>query len=110
MKDLYHLSSRAYKEGYEVLKLLSKEDKDKIPDSIWNFIRENMDLSYELTAQDIADNNLLEETNILLAILYKTYLASTEEKKIIKAKERAVINRKEEEARKKYNINLFGKK
>ena len=50
-------------------------------------------------------NFLLDDTNILLAILYKTYLATEEEKVIIKAKERVVEKRKQLEAYQKYNPN-----
>ena len=50
MKDLYHLNPKAYKEGYEILSLLSEIEKRKIPSEILKFIKENMDLTYEFSA------------------------------------------------------------
>ena len=110
MKDLYHLHPKAYKEGYQILDMLPQESKDKIPEKIWDFIIENMDNKHEVTVEDIHKNNLLEDTNILLAILYKQYMATEEEKKIIKAKEKIVERRKEKEAYEKYNPNDIFKK
>ena len=105
MKDLYHLHPKAYTEGYQILDMLPQESKDKIPEKIWDFIKKNMDVNHEVTFEDIYKNNLLEDTNILLAIIYKQYLATEEEKKIIKAKEEIVKRRKEKEAYEKYNPN-----
>ena len=105
MKDLYHLHPKAYTEGYQILDMLPQESKDKIPEKIGDFIKKNMDVNHEVTFEDIYKNNLLEDTNILLAIIYKQYLATEEEKKIIKAKEDIVKRRKEKEAYEKYNPN-----
>lgn len=110
MKDLYHLDSKAYTEGYQILDMLPQKSKEKIPEKIWNFIKENMDINHKVTIEDIRQNNLLEDTNILLAIIYKQYMATEEEKKIIKAKEEIVKRRKEKEAYEKYNPdNIFKK-
>ena len=35
MKDLYHLHPKAYTEGYQILDMLPQENKDKIPEKIW---------------------------------------------------------------------------
>lgn len=110
MKNLYHLNPKAYKEGYEILCLLPEVSKEKIPEDIWEFIKGNMDLKHEITVEDMDKNILLEDTNLLLAIVYKTYLATQEEKKMIKAKENAVKRRKEKEAYEKYNPNKLFKK
>ena len=110
MKDLYHLQPKAYKEGYQILDMLPQESKNKIPEKIWDVIKENMDLKHEITFEDIHKNNLLEDTNILLAIIYKQYIATEEEKKIIKGKEEIVKRRKEKEAYEKYNPNDIFKK
>lgn len=105
MKNLYNLDSKAYKEGYDLIKMLSRDTQRKIPDEIWQFLEEHMDLNHKITNEDIEKNNLLEDTNLLLAIIYKSYLASEEEKRIISAKEASVRRKKEEIAYKKYNPN-----
>lgn len=110
MKNLYHLDPKAYREGYEIISSLPESTKKKIPEEIWEFIKENMDTSHEITWKDIYESFLLEDTNIMLAILYKAYLATEEEKMIIKAKENAIRKKKEKEAYKKYNPNNLFKK
>ena len=52
--------------------------------------------------------NISKQAEEVLAVLYKNYLASDEEKKIIKAKEKILFERKQDELRKKYNPdNIF---
>ncbi len=94
MKDLYHLESKAYKEGFEILSLLPKSSQNKIPSDVWDFIKENMDIHYNVNFENLINMNILDDTNILLAILFKSYLASSEEKEVIKAKEFAILKRK----------------
>jgi len=46
MKNLYNLDSKAYKEGYDLIKMLSRDTQRKIPDEIWQFLEEHMDLNH----------------------------------------------------------------
>lgn len=111
MKNLYNLNCKSYKEAYYILNMLPEDIKKKIPNKIQDFITENMDTNHEITYKDIYENNLLDDTNLLLAIIYKDYIATEEERIIIKAKEDSVKRNIEEEAYKKYNPNnLFIKK
>ncbi len=110
MKNLYNLNSKSYKEGYDILHLLSSDIQKKIPENIWQFIEENMDVNHKITFEDIRRNNLLEDTNLLLAIIYKAYLATEEEKIVICAKENAIKRQKEQIAYEKYNPNNLFKK
>lgn len=105
MKNLYNLSCKSYKEGYYILNMLPEDIKKKIPNKIQDFIIENMDTNHEITYKDIYENNLLDDTNILLAIIYKDYIATERERMIIKAKEDSVKRSIEEEAYEKYNPN-----
>lgn len=109
MKNLYNLEPKAYKEGYDLIKMLPDASQRKIPEYIWKYFKENMDLNHTITAEDIEKNNLLEDTNLLLAIIYKTYLASEEEKKIINAKENSIKKKKQKIAYEKYNPNCIFK-
>lgn len=111
MKSLYNLNRKSYKEAYYILNMLSEDIKKKIPNEIQDFIIENMDINHEIRYKDIYENKLLDDTNLLLAIIYKDYIATEEERMIIKAKESSVKRSIEEEAYKKYNPNnLFIKK
>ena len=49
--------------------------------------------------------NLSDDTNLFLAIIYKSFLATPFEREVIKAKEYAIRRKKDQEARKKYNPN-----
>jgi len=94
MKDLYHLSPKAYEEGYQIISMLSEQNQRKIPSDVWHFINRNRDKSHTITLEDINKNRMLEETNWLLAIIYKSYLATKEEKDIIQAKESIMKKRR----------------
>ena len=52
---------------------------------------------------DIKEYHASEQASKLLAVLYKNYFATDEEKNIIIAKEKILFQRKQEELQKKYN-------
>ena len=61
-----------------------------------------------IKVNNIKQLNISKQAEEVLAVLYKNYLATDDEKKIIKAKERNLFERKQEELRKKYNPdNIF---
>ena len=52
MKNLYNLEPKAYKEGYDLIKMLPDASQRKIPEDIWQFFKEHMDLNHTITAED----------------------------------------------------------
>lgn len=78
---------KAYKEVYEILKNISKEDLEKIPENVLKTIAEKKDDNYNFEfLGDIDNQDLLKETRALLATIYKNYWANTEEKRLIEEK------------------------
>lgn len=84
MEDNY---PKAYKELYEILKNISSEDLSKIPKEVMRAIIDKKDDDYEFDFNgDIDNSNLLEETRALLAVIYKKYWTTPEERKRIEQK------------------------
>jgi len=85
------LSRKAYAESYYIINEMSDELKSKIPSHIIKNIQNKMDKNYKMNA-----DNLLPDTEKILSVLYTDYIASDEERKIIKNKEKLVLksNRK----------------
>ena len=100
---------KAYAEVLEILKFIPKDDYDKVPNYIIENMQHEKDLSYEykLTSIEGFENQkLLKETEAILAVFYRDYWASDEQKK--KLQEIEVIERKiaEEEKVKKYESKV----
>lgn len=86
------ISSQAYSEVYYLISEMSEELRQKIPLNIINAIKEKMDKNYQFNIEndDIEDLVLLEDTEKVLSVLYTDYIATEEEKAIIKNKERVL--------------------
>ena len=105
MEDKY---PKAFKEIYMILSRTSKEELYKIPKTFIDFIEKNMDMNYEpqIDFNDDFENSVLEETLAILALIYRDYLISTEERQQLIENETTQL----EELKKSYNIdNLFKK-
>lgn len=110
MNDVY---AKAYTELYEILKNISENDLNKIPNEILMMLEEKRDKKYEFKVQEnieFENQNLLRETKILLAILYRDYWATKEEKEKIMQKWKSDIIKSEEEKKIKYNESFKNKK
>ena len=98
------MDKKAYTETYRFIEMLPEELKRKIPDSLIEGIKNNMDTSYkfEIDDESLDDIKLLEDTEKILSVIYTDYLASDDEKKIIKNMENSIL--KEKENKKKENF------
>ena len=107
MSNIY---AKAYAEVYEILKSIPEEDFEKIPHEVLNMLEEKKDKEYEFQLQDnteFEDQCLLRETKVLLAIFYRDYWATEEEKEKIKQKWKSDIAKDEETKKLKHNIEIF---
>lgn len=103
MNDVY---ARAYTELYEILKNISENDLNKIPKEVFNMLERKNDKEYNFKLEEnieFENQKLLRETKILLAILYRDYWATKEEKDKIIQKWKNDIIKSEEEKKKIYN-------
>lgn len=112
VKENYAL---AYKEVIELLKYFSLEDIEKIPENLIKALLANMDENYEYVVDEeksFEEQEMLEETKTIFAIIARDYWATDYQRQRILAKEANDIRKEEEEKIRKYNAeNLFkGKK
>lgn len=103
----------AYKEVMEVLNHMSEEDINKIPKEVLKYYEENQDTSYYFfidSDKSFVEQNLSDKAKIVLAILFRDYWASEEQREKIKRKEKADIEALEQKKKEIYqNENLFEK-
>lgn len=112
-------TSTGYVEAYMILNLLSKEMRNKIPTKVLNKIESNKNKEIKKISLDsLEDYKISNEANKILAVIYKNYFATEEEKKIIANKEKIIIEKEnkkrefvENKKREMYNPdNLFKNK
>lgn len=104
----------AYSEVYEILNLLDKDYKEKVPDKVRTFFEEErlQDYKPEIdTDTPLIDQNLKRETIVLLAILNLNYWCDTPEEKQEILEELSNNQKEKQEFLEKYNPdNLFKNK
>ncbi len=97
---------KAYVEVLEILKYIPKEEQNKIPNQLIEVLKQNADKNYQYrldTTQGFEKQNLLDETKAILAILFRDYWATDEERKQIVAKENLERRERYKELSQKYN-------
>ena len=92
--------SKVFKELSEIFKYIPEEQMKKIPDELVKKIEEKKDNEYNyevIHIEDFQNQNMLKETRAVLAVLYRDYWASEEERKKIKEQERDELIKRGEE-------------
>ena len=86
---------KAFKELYIILNQFLDNDFNKIPDYFIKFITENMDINYnpEINFNKNIEESVLEETLLLLALIYRDYIISEEEREQLIKEERYQIEK-----------------
>lgn len=103
MKDNY---SKAYKEVMEILNFVPKESVDKIPQTMLDTFKANMDANYDFKVdinKKFEEQELLDETKAIFANIFRDYWATPYQKERIEAKEKYDRRKTEEEKKAKYN-------
>lgn len=72
--------------------MLPEKEKAKIPEKWYQLIETKRDKDYKFNTRD-EDITLLPDTEKILSVIYTDYLASEEERKIIKAKENSFLKK-----------------
>lgn len=99
------INSKAYTQVYYIIQNMSEDLRKKIPKELINIIEKNMDNKYKI--DNIEKLDLLEDTQKILSVIYTDYIATNEERLIIKNKEKIINSTIEEEKRSIYDINIF---
>lgn len=102
------MDRRAYSEVNYIINEMPEEMKIKIPTEVIKNIQNNMDKDYIVELKDIEYDELLPDTEKFLAVLYADYIAPEEERKVIKATEKRIKDKKIQEINKNI-INPFEK-
>ena len=106
--------SMAYTEVLEVLKYMPKQEVNKIPKDIMDYYYSNKDSEYFYKidkTKSFKEQELSEKAKVVLAILFRDYWATDEQKEKIKRKEQNDLKLAELEKKQKYNNDsLFIKK
>lgn len=103
-----NLMPQAYKEVLEILKYIPSDELDMIPQKIIKYFEKNKDEKHDYKVthfDDFKNQEMLKETEAILATLFRNYWATDNQKEKICEKEKNDIQKLEEEKRKKYNPN-----
>jgi len=104
----------AYKEVYEILKYVPKEDISKIPQEFLKLIKKNMNKSYDFKINEnidfIEEQEIMQETKTILAYIFLNYWANDVQKETIKKKFKNDILEAENKRRELYNVDVFKNK
>lgn len=105
------ITKKAYSEVYAILNLMSWNLINKIPEKVLENIENKRDKEQIIEIDNIEEYQASEQANKLLAVIYKNYFATDEEKEVIQAKEKILYQKEQEELCEKYNTdNLFKNK
>ena len=111
MDEIY---SQAFSEVLEVLENSERTIVNKIPATFMTFLNQNKDKNYVVTI-DFNNPNWEEtikpEAQAILALIYRDYIVSKDQREILLTEEREEQTRFEKELREKYNPdNIFKKR
>ena len=99
--------ARALSEIDFILKNTDENLQKKIPQSFWNYIEENKDEEYQVTIDmniPLENQNIREDTINLMAIVYRNYFCTLDEKKEYDE----ILNQNEQKYQENYSYeNLF---
>ena len=100
---------KAFSEVEQIIKLMPESLQKKIPNRFINIISTEKSQAYTPNIKEpFEECNIMEETKIILAVIYRDFLCSEEEKKEIKLKDSQKLIEYEEELRERYNTdNIF---
>jgi len=102
------IEAAAYSQVSFIISKMSYELQSRIPKDIRELIESKKDKNLVIEAENVNDLKLLKDTEKMLSVLYTDYLATEEERKIIRGKERILAARKEEQKKLEYNnVDMF---
>lgn len=107
------LISKAYVEVLEILKYIPTEYYNKIPNEILENMQLNADKEYKYVVThfyNFQEQEMLKETETIVAVLFRDYWATEEQRNKILEKEKYDLSVLEQEKREKYNPDDIFKK
>ena len=107
---------RTYQEAFtevdEILKIMPIDLLSKIPVKFRKVISENKANDYRVEIkEDFQEDDLKEETVVILGLIYRDFLASPEEREELQEEDAKELKRIEQELQEQYDIeNVFKKR
>lgn len=105
---------KAHTELYEVIKKLSKQELEKIPQNFIDNLKKNLDNEYEWKYDDtktLEEQDFLIETKALLVEMYERYLCPEDKKEFWNNYDRICLKMIEDKKSEEYNTdNIFKNK
>lgn len=97
---------KAFSEVEQIIKLMPESLQNKIPKRFKEIISAEKSQTYIPNIKEpFEECNIMDETKVILAVIYRDFLCSKEERERIKLKDSQKLKEYEEELRKKYNPN-----
>lgn len=107
MKKVYR---EAFAEVDAIFELMPVNLLKKIPEKFREIIKSEKSINYKpMIREPIEEFELKEETIIILALIYRDFLCSKEEKEKLKLRDAQKLKDAEDEIRKKYNPDYIFK-
>ena len=100
--------ANAYKEVLDILKYISKEDYEKIPKTKIQMFEENSNKNYNFkydVDKTLEEQNVSEIAKMIIAILYRDYFATKEQRYVIIKKQREAREEQERQIRERIEQN-----
>ena len=100
--------ANAYTEILDILKYISKEDYEKIPKTKIQMFEENSNKNYNFkydVDKTLEEQNVSEITKMIIAILYRDYFATKEQRYVIIKKQREAREEQERQIRERIEQN-----
>lgn len=102
--------ANAYTEVLEILKNISQEDYNKVSKGKINLFEHNANKEYIFnydSTKTLEEQNVSKTARAIIAILFRNYWATDEQRNKIKAFQNNKRHQIEEENRQKYNTDIF---
>lgn len=102
--------ANAYTEVLEILKNISQEDYNKVPKEKINLFEHNANKEYIFdydSTKTLEEQNVSKTARAIIAILFRDYWATDEQRNKIKAFQNNKRHQIDEENRQKYNTDIF---
>lgn len=110
---MVNITNQVCSEVYDIILHMEKELFNKIPKNFIDLMNQNRDENFEVNidySKSINDQELQRGTRVILSLIYRDYLCSEVQRKILIEKDEKELKQIEEELREKYNPdNLFKK-
>lgn len=106
MINLEEKYRQAFSEVYEVMQIMPKELKNKISTKFYLMIERERNPYYHIDiVSPIENNNFKNETIVLLGLIYRDFLCSEEERKILQLQDAEEMKKIELEKKQAIGIN-----